>query len=233
MKTRTIALAIGMFAASGVALGAQSITLRAPGISFTFGDRDREILREWYRTHNDAPEFHGDRRWEYRLEQRLQVGNRLDPDLQVWVRPLPADLTVRLSPLPRGYRYVVVGQQHVVVLDRRNVIREVYHFERFQDPDQQAVRGWYPTHRNAPVFQGRSRWNDQLQQRIQVGAELDSDLIQMSVTAPQDLVDQLPPRPAYMRYVVLGDNVVLLDRWNTVRDVVHLEMQADGTMAPS
>jgi hypothetical protein len=54
----------------------------------------------------------------------------------------------------------------------------------------------------------------------------------MSVPAPQDLVDQLPPRPAYLRYVVLGDNVVLLDRWNTVRDVVQLERQPDGTLAP-
>jgi hypothetical protein len=228
-----VLLTMGIVGSSGVALRAQGVTVRVPGITFSFGDRDRQILREWYRTHNDAPEFRGDQRWQYRLEQRLQVGNTLDPDLQVWVRPLPADLAVRLSPLPRGDRYVVVGQQHVVVLDRRGVIREVYHFERFQDPDQQAVRNWYPGHRDAPVFEGRSRWNEQLEQRIQVGAELDSDLVQMSVPAPQDLVDQLPSRPGYLRYVVIGDDVVLLDRWNTVRDVVRLERQADGTMAPT
>ena len=235
MKARTLssaALAIGMLAASGARLHAQGVTVRVPGISFSFGDRDRQTLREWYRTHNDAPEFRGDTRWEYRLEQRLQVGNRLDPDIQAWVRPLPADLAVRLSPLPRGLRYVVVGHQHVVVVDRDGVIREVYHFERFGDPDNQVVRNWYPGHRDAPVFSNRSRWNAQLQQRIQVGAELDSDLISMSVPAPQDLVDQLPPRPAYMRYVVLGDNVVLVDRWNTVRDVVQLDRQPDGTLTP-
>lgn len=233
MKARTLssaAVAIGLLASSAVTVRAQGVTIRVPGIAFSFGDRDRVTLREWYRTHNDASEFRGDQRWEYRLEQRLQVGTTLDADLQGWVRPLPADLAVRLSPLPRGDRYVVLGHQHVVVLDQRNVIREVYHFERFQDPDQQVVRNWYPSHRDAPVFQGRSRWNAQLQQRIQVGAELDTDLVQMSVAAPQDLVDQLPPRPGYMHYVVLGDNVVLLDRWNTVRDVVQL--QADGTVAP-
>lgn len=235
MKARTqvsVLLAMGIVASSGATLRAQGITLRVPGISFTFGDRDRQTLREWYRTHNDAPEFQGDRRWEYQLEQRLQVGSRLTPDLQVWVRPLPADLAGRLSPLPRGLRYVVVGHQHVVVVDREGTIREVYHFERFQDPDNQAVRNWYPGHRDAPVFEGRSRWNDQLEQRIQVGAVLDSDLIQLSRPVPQDLLDQLPPRPRYLRYVIVGDHVVLLDRWDTVRDVVHLERQADGTLAP-
>jgi hypothetical protein len=235
MKTRTLtraALAVGIFAFSGVALRAQGVTIRVPGISFTFGDRDRQILREWYRTHNDAPEFRGDQRWEYRLEQRLQVGSRLDPDLQVWVRPLPADLAVRLSPLPRGYRYLALGHQHVVVVDRDGMIREVYHFERFQDPDQQVVRSWYPRNRDAPVFEGRSRWNEQLQQRIQVGAVLDSDLIGMSRPVPPDLMDQLPPRPRYLRYVIIGDNIVLLDRWDTVRDAMHLERQPDGTTVP-
>jgi len=67
MKTQTlpsVVLVIGMFVSSGVSLRAQGITVRVPGISFTFGDRDRDILRKWYRTHNDAPEFQGDRRWE-------------------------------------------------------------------------------------------------------------------------------------------------------------------------
>lgn len=234
MRARTqLLVAIGIIASSGTALRAQGVTLRVPGITFSFGDRDRQTLREWYRAHNDAPEFRGDQRWEYRLEQRLQVGNRLDPDLQAWVRPLPADLAARLSPLPRGLRYVVVGHQHVVVVDRDGVIREVYHFERFQDPDNQAVRNWYPSHRDAPVFQGRSRWNDQFEQRIEVGAVLDSDVIAMGLPIPPDLVDQLPPRPRYMRYLVIGDHIVLLDQWNTVRDVMHLEKQADGTTLPT
>jgi hypothetical protein len=235
MKARTrltVVLAMGIFASSGAALRAQGITLRVPGITFRFGDRDREIMREWYRTHNDAPEFQGDRRWEYQLEQRLQVGSVLTPDLQAWVRPLPADLAVRLSRLPRGDRYVVVGQQHVVVVDNGGVIREVFHFERFQDPDNQVARNWYPGHRDAPVFEGRSRWNDQLEQRIQVGAVLDSDLIRLSRPVPADLLDQLPPRPRYLRYVIIGDHVVLIDRWDTVRDVVHLERQPDGTLGP-
>ena len=189
-------------------------------------------MREWYRTHSDAPEFRGDQRWEYRLEQRLQVGSRLDPDLQAWMRPLPADLAARLSPLPRGLRYAVIGHQHVMVVDRDEVIREVYHFERFQDPDQQVVRKWYPGNRNAPAFEGRSRWNERLQRRIQVGAVLDPDLINMSRPVPPDLMDQLPPRPRYLRYVIIGDNIVLLDRWETVRDAMHLERQPDGTTVP-
>lgn len=228
-----VVLAIGIFVASGVSLRAQSVTLQAPGISFTFGASDREIMREWYRTHNDAPEFRGDTRWEYRLEQRLQVGTRLDPDFQPWVRPLPADLAARLSHLPKGLRYQVIGHQHVIVVDNDGVIREVYHFERFQDPDQQVVRRWYPSHRETPPFvESRSRWNLQMQQRIVEGAVLDADLLAMSRPIPPDLLDQLPPRPRWLRYVIIGDNIVLLDRWNTVRDALHLEPQPGGPAVP-
>jgi hypothetical protein len=60
MKARfltTAVLAIGIFATSG-ALRAQQ-----GSITFTFGDRDRQAMREWYRDHYNAQEFQSQRRW--------------------------------------------------------------------------------------------------------------------------------------------------------------------------
>ena len=130
MKARcltTVVLAIGIFASPGVALRAQG------SITFSFGDGDRQAMRDWYRDHYNAPVFQGQRRWNDQSEQRLQVGIVLAPDLRAWARPAPQDLYGRLAPLPGGYRYVIVGD-HVVVLDDQWVIHDVNHFERFADP---------------------------------------------------------------------------------------------------
>ena len=219
MKARcltTAVLAIGIFASSGGALRAQG------SITFSFGDPDRQAMREWYRNHPNAPEFQDQRRWTGQLEQRLQVGVVLAPDLRAWARPAPPDLYGRLAPLPRGDRYVIVGD-HVVVVDDRWVVHDAYHFDRFQEPDQQAMRDWYPGHRDAPVFRGRQRWNDRFEQRIQVGAVLAPDLRRLAYPVPAELRGRLPPRPRYLRYVIVGDHVLLIDNWWTVRDVVHLE----------
>ena len=53
MKLRhltTAALAFGLVASSALALRAQSVT-------FSFGDHDRQAMRDWYRTHSTSPEF--------------------------------------------------------------------------------------------------------------------------------------------------------------------------------
>jgi hypothetical protein len=217
MKARyivTAALAIGIFASPGPALRAQSIT-------FSFGDRDRQAMREWYRNHYTAPEFQA-RRWNSQLEQRLQIGLVLGPDMRAWARPAPRDLYGRLAPLPGGYRYMIVGD-HLIVVDNEWRIMDVNHFERFDDPAQQSMRDWYPGHRDAPVFRGRARWNDRLEQRLVVGATLAPDLRAMSHSVPPDLFGRLPRRPRYLRYVMIGDHVVLVDNWWTVREVFHFE----------
>jgi hypothetical protein len=85
------------------------------------------------------------------------------------------------------------------------------------------MRGWYPGHRDAPAFGGRRRWNDRFEQRIRVGAALDPELRRLSRPVPPDLLRQLPPRRRYLRYVIVGDHILLIDNWWTVRDIVHLE----------
>jgi hypothetical protein len=221
MKARfltTAVLAIGIFATSG-ALRAQQ-----GSITFTFGDRDRQAMREWYRDHYNAQEFQSQRRWNGQWEQRIQAGVVLDPQLRAWVRPVPRDLYGRLSPLPRGYRYVIVSD-HVVVVDDGWMIHDVNHFERFENSDQQVTRDWYRDHRDDGAFEGRRHWNDRFEQRIQVGATLDPDLRRMARPVPVDLLGQLPRRPRGMRYVMIGDHACLIDKWWTVRYVMHLEQQ--------
>ncbi len=221
MKARCLAtavLAIGIFASSGVSLRAQG------SVTFTFGDGDRQAMREWYRDHYNAREFRGQQRWNDQSEQGLQVGIVLAPDLRAWARPAPQDLYGRLAPLPGGYRYVIVGD-HVVVVDDRWMIHDVNHFERFENPDQQVTRDWYRDHRDAREFDGRQRWNDQFEQRIRVGAVLDPDLRRLARPVPADLLDRLPPRPRYLRYMIVGDHICLIDRWWTVRDVLHVHVE--------
>lgn len=212
MKARHFATAVltfGLVASSGVALRAQSIT-------FSFGDNDRRAMREWYRAHGDAPEFTA-RRWNSAYESRVRVGVVIGPDMRTWARPAPADLYGRLAPLPAGYRYMILGD-HLVVVDRGWRIIEVNHFEKFADDDQAALREWYPGNRDAPVFRGRDRWNDRLDRRIQVGAMLPVQIQRMTRPAPPDLVSRLPRRPRYLRYVIVGDHMLLVDRWWTVRE---------------
>ena len=222
MKARYVAtaiLAIGILPPSGVPVRAQG------SVTFTFGDRDRQGMREWYSDHYNAREFQN-RRWDDQHERRLQVGTVLPPDIRSWARPAPQDLYARLSVLPRGYRYMIVGD-HVVAVDGQWVIYDVYHFERFQDPDQQAMHDWYAGHRDAREFDGRQRWNDQIEQRIQLGAVLGPDLRRLARPVPADLLSRLPARPRYLRYVIIGDHICLIDRWWTVRDVVHFERGGD------
>jgi hypothetical protein len=213
-RLTTVAVAMGIVASSATALRAQSIT-------FSFGDHDRQVMREWYRAHYTAPEFQA-RRWNDRYEQSLQIGLVLSPELRAYARPAPPDLYSQLPPLRGGQRYMIVGD-HLVVVDNGWRIYDVNHFERFDDPDQQALREWYPGHRDAPVFNGRRRWGDRLERRLVVGATLAPDLRAMSHPVPADLRSRLPRRPRYLRYVMIADHVVLVDTWWTVREVFHFE----------
>lgn len=188
------AVALGIFASSGAVLRAQSIT-------FSFGDRDRQSMREWYRDHPNAPEFRRD--WDRRYDDRLQVGLVLGPDLQVYARPAPPDLYGRLAPLPRGWQYMIVGD-NLVVVDRHWRIRDVNRFERW---DYGYGRG------------RRGHWNDRLDARIEVGEVLAPSLRVMTRPVSPEVLYRLPRKPRYLRYVTIGDRVLLVDNAWIVRDV--------------
>jgi len=193
----TAVLALGILASSGAALRGQSIT-------FSFGDRDRQAMREWYRDHATGPEFR--RRWDRSWDDRVRVGLVLGPDLQAWARPVPPDLYGRLAPLPRGFRYMIVGD-HVVVVDRRWRIRDVNRFE-------------------APGYRGdRDRWRDRDDRwdgRIQVGEVLPPEFRDRVHPVDPGVRARLPNRPRYMRYVAFRNRVLLIDNAWIVREVFTL-----------
>ena len=83
-------------------------------VEVRFHERQREMAREYYRR-----EYHGRGRCPPGLakrhngctppghERRWRRGERLPRDVQV--RAVPHDLAVRIGPAPRGYRYVDVA----------------------------------------------------------------------------------------------------------------------------
>lgn len=96
-----------------------------------FTERDRDAIRDWNRDHQNAVNqllgAVGVRVDNADLDHRLQVGNRVDEDLQSSARPAPGDLLQRLSPLPRDWRYIVIGDR-LLIVDRDWRIRDAARF---------------------------------------------------------------------------------------------------------
>jgi Ni/Co efflux regulator RcnB len=96
----------------------------------TFSDRDRQVTRDWY-LHNRA---HAGRGWSERerlspeMERRLRVGAALDPVLRRRMYWVPADLTRRYGPAPRGFRYAIIGG-NVVLLDPAYRVHDVFRID--------------------------------------------------------------------------------------------------------
>ena len=93
-----------------------------------FNDHDREQARDWYAHHHDAFHHTEGRYWHREWEPNIHEGYVFTPDMRRGWRPVPRDLLVRLGPVPRGYRYVVIGD-HVVLVDDGWRIHDVLHFE--------------------------------------------------------------------------------------------------------
>jgi hypothetical protein len=189
-----------------------------------FDDRDRQILREWYRDHFDEDAFRGanHEQWDLRIEERLQAGSVIDPDIRRWVRPAPADLNNRLPRQSSNMRYVIIGD-HVALIDEGWRLSDIYHFERFEPSNQQNMRDWYGQHRDAPEFEARRNWNENFENRIQPGMVLDPDLRKWAHPASAELLSRLPAQPRWRRYVVVGDHILLVDNNWYIREVFHFE----------
>lgn len=98
-----------------------------------FNDHDREVIRDWNRDHPDFVRGilgnFGLRIDTGDLDRRLQVGMIVDTDLRDHARPVPEELSSRLSPQPRDWQYVVIGDR-LCLVDRNWRVRESFHFER-------------------------------------------------------------------------------------------------------
>jgi len=98
-----------------------------------FSDRDRQEIREWNQNHPNAlNQFlrnFGMQVNDGELDQRLQVGDVVTPDLQQRSRPAPEELVERLTPVPRDWQYVVIGDR-LCLVDRDWRVHESFHFQR-------------------------------------------------------------------------------------------------------
>jgi hypothetical protein len=93
-----------------------------------FDDHDRASARDWYRGHHEYFRHDEGRYWHHEWEGNIHEGFVFTPDMRRGIRPVPHELLVRLGPVPRGYRYVVIGD-HVVLVDDGWRVHDVLHFE--------------------------------------------------------------------------------------------------------
>ena len=193
-----------------------------------FTDHDRRFLMDWYRDHADRFEPQGDQgRWNNEeMERRLQPGSPMDDETRRWARPVSDELENRLDPLPRDWRYMRVGY-NVIIVDRDQTVRDVFHFDQFNDRDRETIRQWNQDHQSAVNqflgnFGVRVEQGD-LDRRLQVGNVVDQDLQSRARPAPEDLANRLSPPPRDWRYMVIGDRLVLVDRDWRIHQSYHFQ----------
>src|SRR5712692_9084009 len=96
------------------------------------------------------------------------------------------------------------------------------------DHDRDQVRGWYRTHYSSlpPGLAKRDRLPPGLERQLVVGGTLPPGLQKKMQPCPPDLERMLPPPPPNYAHVVIGGNLVLLNRANfQIADVFHLEIK--------
>jgi Ni/Co efflux regulator RcnB len=130
IATGFIALLVFTAAASaqdrnGQARG-QATTDRSRQSHTQFNSQDRQTTNDWYNQHQAHPPagFRQQDRLSPDLESRLQVGSRLDPQLQRKIHTVPSDLKRRLAAPAPGYRYAAVGG-HVAMIDKKNQVQDI------------------------------------------------------------------------------------------------------------
>jgi opacity protein-like surface antigen len=82
-----------------------------------FNAKQRQYATTYYNQNRNHEIFRPDRRWNNDYENRLQPGYVLDNDMRGMSRPAPIEMTRGFGPAPRGYRYVVIGGNVVLIDD--------------------------------------------------------------------------------------------------------------------
>jgi hypothetical protein len=102
-----------------------------------------------------------------------------------------------------------------------------YGHDRYSDHDRDQIRGWYRTHYSnlPPGLAKRDRLPPGLQRQLVVRGTLPPGLQKKMYPCPHDLEVMLPPPPPNYAHVVIGGNVVLLNRANfQIADIFHLDV---------
>lgn len=101
-------------------------------VDIAFGDRDRQLIREYYgytpKQKKLPPGLAKKGKLPPGIQKQLVKRGQLPPGLEY--QPLPRELDRRLSRLPDGYARVVVGGSFVLFNERTRVI-----FDLMQDFD--------------------------------------------------------------------------------------------------
>jgi hypothetical protein len=189
-----------------------------------FNEHDREGIRDWYRAHaNQLEPANSPDRWSLRdVGAYLRVDSVLDEDTRRFAGPVPADLASQLGALPSGWRYVMLGY-NVCIVDGGWTIRDVFHFDPFEDRDREAVHDWsqgHPTVLNRVADGGVNVDDSDLERRIQLGRIIDPGLRAEAEGAPDELVTRLSAVPVEWKYVVIVNRVCLVDKDWRVHEIL-------------
>jgi hypothetical protein len=99
--------------------------------------------------------------------------------------------------------------------------------DRYSDHDRNAARGWYHDHYShlPPGLAKRDRLPPGLERQLVVRGFLPVGLRRQMRPCPHELEVMLPPAPPNYAHVVIGGNLVLVNRANfQIADVLHLEI---------
>jgi Ni/Co efflux regulator RcnB len=99
--------------------------------------------------------------------------------------------------------------------------------DRYDDHDRGAARDWYRAHHShlPPGLAKRDRLPPGLEAQLVVRGTLPTGLRRQMQPCPHELEAMFPPPPPNYAHVVIGGNVVLVNRLNfQIADVMHLEV---------
>jgi hypothetical protein len=97
--------------------------------AYRYGDHEREILRGYYREHeNNLPPGLAKRdELPPGLARQLVRRGTLPPGLRKKVQPCPLDLLERLPQPPPNYEHALIGGRVLLLNRRTNLILDVFH----------------------------------------------------------------------------------------------------------
>ncbi|MGC1452053.1 MAG: hypothetical protein WA830_18645 [Candidatus Sulfotelmatobacter sp.] len=99
--------------------------------------------------------------------------------------------------------------------------------DRYSDHDRDAARDWYRSHYShlPPGLAKRDRLPPGLESQLVARGTLPPGLQKKMQPCPRELEMRLPPPPPNYAHVVIGGNLVLLNRANfQIVDVFHFEI---------
>jgi hypothetical protein len=99
--------------------------------------------------------------------------------------------------------------------------------DRYDDHDRDAARNWYRAHYShlPPGLAKRDRLPPGIERQLVVRGTLPPGLRKQMQPCPHELEAMFPPPPPNYAHVVIGGNVVLVNRLNfQIADVMHLEV---------